>query len=229
MGILFITTCMIASGPLGYLVDMTRQYKLAILLCLIGLVLSLTWISYADSYLSVTLAIAMTGIFVGPVQPVVMELAAQITYPAPEELMATVQQVAGNCISVLMFLVIDAIHNPEYSMMGIMLCVLVTVGVFVPFQGKLERDFADAEGERDLTRSSRVESWKEKYLRKYLPSRTYREFKESPSPLKGGLGGKRGKSGAKSYGSLLDVPMKPRQSGSSSDVELGSGTLKPAN
>mmetsp|Transcript_14955 Transcript_14955/g.20958 ORF Transcript_14955/g.20958 Transcript_14955/m.20958 type:complete len:462 (-) Transcript_14955:39-1424(-) len=26
-GILFITTCMIASGPLGYLVDMTRRYK----------------------------------------------------------------------------------------------------------------------------------------------------------------------------------------------------------
>jgi len=137
MGILFISTCMVASGPSAYIVDKTRAYKTAVILCLVGLALSIVWIVYASNSLFTTLAIAAAGVFVGPIQPVVMELAAQITYPAPEELMATVQQVAGNCMSVIMFLVIDAIHNPEMSMYGILICVGVVIAVFFNFHVSL--------------------------------------------------------------------------------------------
>mmetsp|Transcript_1396 Transcript_1396/g.1984 ORF Transcript_1396/g.1984 Transcript_1396/m.1984 type:complete len:276 (+) Transcript_1396:1160-1987(+) len=201
MGILFITTCMIASGPSAYIVDLTRKYKGAVLICLCGLAFSIIGIVYAGASVAMTsLAILMTGVFVGPIQPVVMELAAQITYPAPEELMATVQQVAGNCMSVVMFLVIDAFHDPQLSMWGILSCVMVVTSVFMGFEGKLIRDHAEV---NIPEKRARIESWQERYLAQHLPRKSsagseLKRFAASP-PVTGSLKCRNSRSG---YGSL---------------------------
>mmetsp|Transcript_38297 Transcript_38297/g.73661 ORF Transcript_38297/g.73661 Transcript_38297/m.73661 type:complete len:748 (-) Transcript_38297:221-2464(-) len=202
MGILFISTCMVASGPSAYIVDKTRAYKTAVILCLVGLALSIVWIVYATNSLFTTLAIAAAGVFVGPIQPVVMELAAQITYPAPEELMATVQQVAGNCMSVIMFLVIDAIHNPELSMYGILICVGVVIAVFFNFHAVLVRDDAEEATDSGPKSRIRVETWKERALKDFLPQANCAESK-SIEPLAGGLGPANPKA-SMNYGSLAE-------------------------
>ena len=210
MGVLFIVFCMLASGPLAYAVDRTRCHWVAVMACLVGLAASVLGLVLARSGVAVAGAILAAGAFVGPVQPVVMEMSAAITYPASEELMATVQQVVGNFISVIMFLVIDAIHNPALSMLGILASVVAALVAFASFKGNFVRDEIERAGD------SAMPAWKRAFMEKHMQEQDSKEWGSvgtncdagvsllrappkirSPKPIRGGILGR-----ADSYGSF---------------------------
>jgi hypothetical protein len=86
---------------------------------------------------------------IGPVQPIAIEAAAEVTYPAPESSAVAVQQVLGNLISAAFFPIMMTLKDPQtnsmengvWALWGLEIAVLV---FYWTFNGQFKRMEAEA-------------------------------------------------------------------------------------
>eukprot|EP00744_Colponema_vietnamica_P012808 GILI01017965.1.p1 GENE.GILI01017965.1~~GILI01017965.1.p1 ORF type:complete len:482 (+),score=98.89 GILI01017965.1:198-1448(+) len=154
-GSLFILSCLLGSAVIGYVVDKLRLktmgaiYKTSMSLCLCFVFLSMVYFTVtissqnpsAEFLLS---ALLLVGFFLGPVQPICLELAVEVTYPSPETTSAGLQQLLGNIFSVLIVPILNSCRDEETGSMKnacmfIAGICLVTHIVFVFFKGRYIR------------------------------------------------------------------------------------------
>jgi hypothetical protein len=90
-------------------------------------------------------SLLLSGFFIGPIQPIAIESAAECTYPVPESYATAVQQVTGNLFSAAMFPLIMWTRNkdlaiPEEKGLWI-LCggLAVAFVVYATFNGQYKR------------------------------------------------------------------------------------------
>lgn len=106
MGSLFIVSAMMGSSILGWFVDRYKIYKQAILISFLGSISCLVAFNFLSSTSSpldyfyfISATILGVGFFIGPLQPVALEVAAECVYPISENSSTAVQQVMGNLAS----------------------------------------------------------------------------------------------------------------------------------
>ena len=128
IGIWFILSGMLSSAVFSMIVDRTMWYKRVTLIVFCGAIVSLIVFSYltampsaaaqfseidldaaADMYDSaavstysptaIYIAVIAVGFWLGPLQPIAVEAAAECTYPLAEELSATMLQLTANFAS----------------------------------------------------------------------------------------------------------------------------------
>lgn len=116
----FIVSCMFGSAILGWFVDRTHTYKSTICGCLVAGSFALWYLQKIDqsdnlannqAYYLVSSILAF-GFFIGPVQPLVMEVAVECTYPSSASTVAALQQILGNLVSAAVFPVITWLRTP---------------------------------------------------------------------------------------------------------------------
>ena len=105
MGTFFVVSALVGSQIASTLVDKYKWYNAMMLVSVVGSVVSLVFFQQlsalpapSEHTFLVTVAVLMVGFFVGPLQPISIEIAAECTYPAPEAASTAVQQVAGNLL-----------------------------------------------------------------------------------------------------------------------------------
>ena len=142
----FIIFCMIGSAIVGYVVDRTHCYTVAVCLCFIIAALSLLTFTYysADSAVLTCLLIVVLGFTLGPVQPLVIETGVEVTYPSPASTVAAVQQVLGNVLSAIMFPLFGLMEKSrEGGMHAVLLSVSAVLGgmglLYATFRGEYRR------------------------------------------------------------------------------------------
>jgi hypothetical protein len=119
MASLFIFMCMSGSALIGYIVDQTKLYKRAMIVCFIGSSISLLAFnthvgeSPIETQIWTTITVAFMGFFIGPIQPIAIESGVEITFPATSPSTVTgIQQVLGNIVSALSFPVFESLRDP---------------------------------------------------------------------------------------------------------------------
>ncbi len=168
---MFIVMCMVGSAVIGFLVDRSKAFKLWLVVCLVGSAASLLWLIWLgpSSLLHIWLSICMLGFWMGPVQPLSIETAVEVTYPAPESSVTAVQQVVANLASSALFPLILLCRNPVTKSMQpallLMLFALLGTGLFyVTFDGQYRRLQHERDSEvahRELHRRMHEEAHRE--------------------------------------------------------------------
>ena len=118
LGTAFFIAVMLGGPVFGLLVG--RRYKtvLIILTCLGTLsVFYLQYSSKQDNYVNIFAALCLIGFFVGPTQPLFAELGVEVAFPASENLIFALQQIAASLFSAIFALTLQQFENPEdYSL-----------------------------------------------------------------------------------------------------------------
>eukprot|EP00743_Colponemidia_sp_Colp-15_P009406 GILK01010284.1.p1 GENE.GILK01010284.1~~GILK01010284.1.p1 ORF type:complete len:513 (+),score=67.72 GILK01010284.1:60-1598(+) len=144
MGVLFIFASLIGSGLVGYYVDRTHQYKNSLLLCLLGSCMAMVYLVLSRDAANAIVAVMLTGLFLGPLQPIAVEAAAECTFPSSESALSAVQQVLGNLASAALIPLIASISGKKGADMTAsiwLLSGLLLVGflVYLTFNGSYRR------------------------------------------------------------------------------------------
>ena len=70
-----------------------------------------------DNYVNIFAALCLIGFFVGPTQPLFAELGVEVAFPASENLMFALQQIAASLFSAILAFTLQQSENPEdYSL-----------------------------------------------------------------------------------------------------------------
>eukprot|EP00808_Paulinella_micropora_P022713 g18127.t1 len=136
MGTLLVVSCLVGSGLVASCLG--RRYMCAIMTCFLGASGSLMsfaalnspeflpgdWNENSSSgspsvfrHYLVSVAVACTGLCVGPLQPLALEVAAECAYPTHESLLTAVMQLAGNLLSSLFVPVLALLTDPATKSM----------------------------------------------------------------------------------------------------------------
>ncbi|OQR95265.1 Major facilitator Superfamily [Achlya hypogyna] len=109
MGAAFILSSLVGGYVVSARVDVSGAHKAAVIVCCFisgGVLLSFDYIleaSPADWRVAgAFVALVLVGFFVGPLQPIVLELGAECAYPTSEATVAALQQLSGNVISAIL-------------------------------------------------------------------------------------------------------------------------------
>jgi len=163
MGSAFILAAMAGSGIIGYLVDKYHSYKFLMLLCFAGCIAGLVGFSIlsddrvigtANAPMGpVIVAIISIGGFIGPLQPIAIEVAVECTYPAHESAITALQQLAGNLFSSILTPILSAIRDPNTDSFVVpnwVLSALVALSAafYFTFNGEYRRMKIDMHGAR---------------------------------------------------------------------------------
>ncbi|GAB9471754.1 Major facilitator superfamily [Globisporangium polare] len=104
IGAAFIVSSLIGGQIISRYVDHKRNHKQAMQLCLL-----LTAASLAAFKLTINTSVLLTfasllllGVFLGPLQPIVLELGVECAFPTSEATVAALQQLCGNFLSALL-------------------------------------------------------------------------------------------------------------------------------
>jgi len=142
----FIGSCMVGSALVGWIVDRNKQFKTWMLVSLFGSCFGLLYlIEFGPvSEKHVWVAVLLIGFFVGPLQPIAIETAVEVTYPVPESSVTAVEQVLGNLFSAALFPLIILCRPPvDQSMVPalylLFFCVLSTAAIYASFHGIYQR------------------------------------------------------------------------------------------
>lgn len=152
MGAGFVVAALVGSSVMGYLVDKYKVYKPAVVVSFIGAIGSLFYFIVLNSYsgtpsdhiYQMTMCIFLVGLFLGPIQPLVVEMAAEVAYPVPESSCVAIQQIMGNLLSaglvpVLMLLKDDRTQNMDKANWLLMSIVACSGCFFLFFNGEYKR------------------------------------------------------------------------------------------
>ena len=140
----FILQCMIGSAIVGFLVDRTRTYLLSVCLCFLAAAAALLCLTYSSRPWSTALAVAVLGFSLGPVQPLVIEVAVECTYPSSSSTVAAVQQLLGNVVSALLFPLMAWMKGKDDGgmdemLLAISLVLALSAAVYSSFRGEYRR------------------------------------------------------------------------------------------
>jgi len=158
----FIGWCMVGSAVIGWIVDRSKAFKTWIVLSLVGSAAALLYLILAGPYglAHIWISICLMGFLMGPVQPLSIETAVEVSYPAPESSVTAVQQVLGNLFSAALFPLLLLCRSPgtqsmQASLLLLLFCLL-GVGVFyLTFDGEYRRLNHEREREQEHIRLHR--------------------------------------------------------------------------
>ena len=117
LGAGFIVACLLGSTVFGYLVDRTKAYRAVVvfvLLCAMASLLVFLLVERHDLHLHTSLIVALVlclGFFLGPLQPIAFESAAECTYPVEESQFAAVLQLSANVFSTALVPLMQRLHD----------------------------------------------------------------------------------------------------------------------
>ena len=141
----------------GVLIDKTHRYQLISLVILacstVSMLVFTLVLKYSGSFLFVFVTFCISGFFSYPYFPVVLEYAADITYPISEGLSSSIMYVMGNAYGLAAIYIIEVILNTGradiagYVMAGIYAASLIC-GFFI--RGRLKRLEADNKSITDI-------------------------------------------------------------------------------
>eukprot|EP00922_Rhytidocystis_sp_ex-Travisia-forbesii_P013880 GHVS01020714.1.p1 GENE.GHVS01020714.1~~GHVS01020714.1.p1 ORF type:complete len:776 (+),score=91.88 GHVS01020714.1:287-2614(+) len=140
MGSGFILTCVIGSSIIGPIVDVTRWYKSSIMLMLFLATLTAVAMCFSKTSHFLIASILILGLWIGPVQPVCIEAAVDVTFPLSENLAVGIMQLTGNCFSMALLPWFTYLGTTSY-LMGRDLAVSLIVAMFIcsTFRGTFRR------------------------------------------------------------------------------------------
>jgi MFS family permease len=107
-GVLFIAAVVVGSAVVGGLVDKFGHYKLSLVICLLVVGVLQLLITFQvqqkdpPAKWAILVSVIGLGFFLGPVQPVALECAAECTYPSSETAFTAVMQIFGNVFSAVL-------------------------------------------------------------------------------------------------------------------------------
>jgi FLVCR family MFS transporter 7 len=105
IGAAFIVSSLVGGQVISRYVDLTRCHQLALQFCLVLTAGSLIAfkLTLEDTNVFLTLASLMfVGLFLGPIQPIVLELGVECAFPTSEATVAALQQLSGNFLSAIL-------------------------------------------------------------------------------------------------------------------------------
>ena len=164
LGVFFIVASMVGSWICGFAVDCCHLHKVTILFCIVGAALGVFWLWLLTSSVMDTsdvtllgvqiwISILFTGFFIGPLQPLALELASDLIYPTPEATSTALQQVLGNLLSAALVPCMEALrvdNSMSRSVLALFGVIMVVLIVFIPFHGTLRRSQEAANSVADL-------------------------------------------------------------------------------
>jgi len=148
---------------LGNYVDHTKSYKRVTLVCIVisfffVIPLGLTQHSLGKEPVLLVVSLLVLGFFTGPIQPINAELAVDVTYPADETAVESVQQIGGNLISAVLVPLAERAQQKDYELFDnfpllasdirgdvilLMMLSMMTYCFFCGFNASLLRTMAD--------------------------------------------------------------------------------------
>lgn len=153
IGAAFIVSSLVGGQLVSQKVDKMRNHKTVSLICLL-----LTAVSIAVFQLvpkvkvqATLLSLLVLGAVLGPIQPVVLELGVECSYPTSEATVAALQQLCGNLLSAVAVPGLSALQRMQtdgqettrdffISPEGVMvIATIATFVVFSSFKGKYKR------------------------------------------------------------------------------------------
>jgi len=162
IGCVFIVAGLIGSTIFGIAVDRTRRYKDIVTVVFICSIVSLTAFTIAVQLLTkrpdgsamlmklISYSIISAGFFLGPLQPIAIEAAAECTFPTPEEVSTAFLQLVANLASAILVPLCTMLRDPDSGDMSaanycIILIVLGSGAMFATWPQLLLRSEAEAE------------------------------------------------------------------------------------
>jgi MFS family permease len=160
MGFTFIISAMAGSAVASYIADRYKAFQSLMNVCFAASLGSVVFfnvliINQSDSTTTTALIVTATilcGLWVGPLMPIGVEVAAECTYPAAETFSTGVMQVAGNLFSAILVPIMNSMKDSATRGMyksNWVLVALTALGgvVFSRFSGtyrRLEAELQDA-------------------------------------------------------------------------------------
>jgi hypothetical protein len=146
IGVWFILAGMASSALFSVVVDRTHMYKRVTLLVFAGTVASLVAFTFLSAHADeadvdpaggvgvgghwpIYAAIVAVGFWLGPLQPLAVEAAAEVSYPLAEELSATLLQLTANVASATLVPLCAMLKGADGSMTAPNLLVIAMVAV----------------------------------------------------------------------------------------------------
>jgi hypothetical protein len=169
MGTFFVLSALLGSQLASTLVDKYKWYQPMMMLSFFGSVVTLIAFNQLTSIADpssqwywVTASILLVGFFVGPLQPISCEIAAEVVYPVTEASSTAVQQVIANLLSAgmipLMLLLKDPVTQNMNKANWVMASTMLLCGLFyLNFNGTYRRLQADQEYEQRRAPRPRIE------------------------------------------------------------------------
>jgi len=90
------------------------------------------------------ISLLITGFFIGPIEPLAIEISTECTYPTKESSVTAVLQVIGNILSAVLFPILiatrdDVSHSMEYGMWILASLLIFALCSFYTFNGHFRR------------------------------------------------------------------------------------------
>ncbi|TYZ62585.1 hypothetical protein PybrP1_008617 [[Pythium] brassicae (nom. inval.)] len=155
IGAAFVVSSLVGGQIISQCVDRRRAHKRAMQLCLLltAAALAAFKLSLSASVLATFASLMAVGAFLGPLQPIVLELGVECAFPTSEATVAALQQLCGNFLSALLvpgLSVLRRTHtdatghvpgrffyaSPEWIMIALL---LVTFVAFCFYNGQYKR------------------------------------------------------------------------------------------
>ncbi|ETV82597.1 hypothetical protein, variant 1 [Aphanomyces astaci] len=117
IGAAFIVSALVGGQVVSGYIDGTQLHKVALVVCLVVTGVSLVAFHFAASavfsgQMYVTMACLMVaGLFLGPLQPISLELGVECAHPTTEATVAALQQLCGNFLSAVLVPVLGSIQH----------------------------------------------------------------------------------------------------------------------
>eukprot|EP00941_MAST-03F_sp_MAST-3F-sp1_P004936 g4936.t1 len=112
-GAVFVITALVGSSTVTYIKTEVKMFGKTICLCLLACAVCLLLFKYTltiGSKFSAVIALLFLGYFVGPIQPLALELGVECVYPISEPTVAAVQQLFGNFLSAIFVPFMSELH-----------------------------------------------------------------------------------------------------------------------
>eukprot|EP00922_Rhytidocystis_sp_ex-Travisia-forbesii_P017877 GHVS01026642.1.p1 GENE.GHVS01026642.1~~GHVS01026642.1.p1 ORF type:complete len:788 (+),score=80.79 GHVS01026642.1:266-2629(+) len=136
----FIATCVIGSSIIGPIVDTKRWYKSSILSMLFLATLTAVAMCFSTRPHFLISSILILGLWIGPVQPVCIEAAVDVTFPLSENLAVGVMQLTGNIFSMALLPWFTYLGTTTYLMgRDLAWSIAATLLICSTFRGKFRR------------------------------------------------------------------------------------------
>ncbi|KAG6955223.1 hypothetical protein JG687_00011352 [Phytophthora cactorum] len=153
IGAAFIVSSLVGGQLVSQQVDKMRNHKTVALICLLLTAISIGAFQLVPKVKvqATLLSLLVLGAVLGPIQPIVLELGVECSYPTSEATVAALQQLCGNLLSAIAVPGLSALqrmHTDGYGSLkdffvspdGVMvLTTIATFIVFSSFKGKYKR------------------------------------------------------------------------------------------
>ncbi|ETK81875.1 hypothetical protein L915_12664 [Phytophthora nicotianae] len=153
IGAAFIVSSLVGGQLVSQKVDKMRNHKTVSLVCLLLTAVSIGLFQLVPKVKvqATLMSLLVLGAVLGPIQPIVLELGVECSYPTSEATVAALQQLCGNLLSAIAVPGLSALqhmHTEDHAIMrdfftspeGVMVILTIaTFVVFCLFKGKYKR------------------------------------------------------------------------------------------